>query len=313
MPAQTSQWPANGQPMASAILADGGIAASACDAATIAISFPPLMTLINLRLRSFWPARLQASLAANAKHVGEHGCPAAQRLDADHSVPAVSRWPSLATVRQNGSPAVRMLSFRGLLCEAVGQPQQSADSSIMNALAFVTDSRSDKVQELLHAPAVELSWYFPETRQQFRIAGSAILLLPRSSSHLAGSVAPAGSAASAALSAALSSAGSSPEDIRAHMWQQLTPNARAQFIWPLAKHNTPGMPKDAVLALPLAPDFSPLSTASTTGPPDGSVDLLRLNREGFANFAVLLVVAETVEILDLFQQPFGLWTETASL
>jgi len=35
----------------------------------------------------------------------------------------------------------------------------------------VTDARSNKVDEIAAAPAGEFAWYFPESRDQFRIAG----------------------------------------------------------------------------------------------------------------------------------------------
>jgi PPOX class probable FMN-dependent enzyme len=40
-----------------------------------------------------------------------------------------------------------------------------------NKLTFVTDRRSKKINELNHSPWVELCWYFPQTREQYRIAG----------------------------------------------------------------------------------------------------------------------------------------------
>jgi hypothetical protein len=38
-------------------------------------------------------------------------------------------------------------------------------------ITIVTDARSNKVPEIAAAPAGEFAWYFPESRDQFRIAG----------------------------------------------------------------------------------------------------------------------------------------------
>jgi hypothetical protein len=43
-----------------------------------------------------------------------------------------------------------------------------ADSDV---LTFVTDRRSRKVAEVAANPAAEVCWYFPTSREQYRIAG----------------------------------------------------------------------------------------------------------------------------------------------
>jgi PPOX class probable FMN-dependent enzyme len=71
---------------------------------------------------------------------------------------AYARYAQLATVREDGRPSNRTIVYRGFLDET-------------NKLTFVTDRRSKKINELNHSPWVELCWYFPQTREQYRIAG----------------------------------------------------------------------------------------------------------------------------------------------
>ena len=45
-------------------------------------------------------------------------------------------------------------------------------------LTFVTDLRSNKVEEIARRPDGEVAWYFPQTREQFRIAGKLKVIGP---------------------------------------------------------------------------------------------------------------------------------------
>jgi PPOX class probable FMN-dependent enzyme len=71
---------------------------------------------------------------------------------------AHNRYLQLATVRADGSPAVRTLVFREL-CPVLGE------------LRMVTDQRSAKAAELARDPRSEIAWYFSHTREQFRLRG----------------------------------------------------------------------------------------------------------------------------------------------
>lgn len=105
-----------------------------------------------------------------------------------------ARYIQLATVRTDGHPANRTVVFRGFLEDT-------------NSLKFVTDGRSDKVEQIDQHPWGEVCWYFPNTREQFRLFGSLTLV----------------GAESEELS--LSQA-------RTATWQQLSEAARSQFSWP---------------------------------------------------------------------------------
>lgn len=74
-----------------------------------------------------------------------------------------SRFVQLASVREDGRPAVRTLVFRGFLGET-------------SRLIFATDMRSLKVRDVGRSDAVEACWYFHATREQFRLAGPVSLV-----------------------------------------------------------------------------------------------------------------------------------------
>ncbi|MEH2071376.1 MAG: Npun_F5749 family FMN-dependent PPOX-type flavoprotein [Nostoc sp.] len=117
----------------------------------------------------------------------------AHALDANSSL-AYARYLQLATVQANGRPANRTLVFRDFLEET-------------NQLKFVIDSRSAKADQIQQQPWAEICWYFPNTREQFRIAG-CLTLVGNDDSH---------------------------EDLqpaRISIWQELSDAARLQFAWP---------------------------------------------------------------------------------
>ncbi|WP_159783922.1 Npun_F5749 family FMN-dependent PPOX-type flavoprotein [Sodalinema gerasimenkoae] len=104
-----------------------------------------------------------------------------------------ARYLQLATVRPDGTPANRTVVFRGF---AEG-----------DRLQIITDRRSAKMQEIADNCQAEACWYFPKTREQFRLGGSLISV----------------------------SAASDDEELqrlRSHLWQQISDNARSSFAWP---------------------------------------------------------------------------------
>ena len=105
---------------------------------------------------------------------------------------ANARYAQLATVKENGRPANRTIVYRGFLNDTC-------------RLTFVTDRRAKKIGELRVNPWVELCWYFPQTREQYRIAG-------RMSVVQAGDDGMAGA--------------------REEAWKRMSDNARTQFAWP---------------------------------------------------------------------------------
>ncbi len=119
--------------------------------------------------------------------------PLSRALHRNRSLP-YARYAQLATVRPDGRPANRTIVFRGFL-EETGE------------LKFITDTRSEKVDQIQANPWTELCWYFPTTREQFRITGQ------------------------------LRAIGVGAEEpmlhqARQHTWQELSDAARIQFVWP---------------------------------------------------------------------------------
>ncbi|HIK08812.1 MAG TPA: pyridoxamine 5'-phosphate oxidase family protein [Oscillatoriaceae cyanobacterium M33_DOE_052] len=123
--------------------------------------------------------------------------PLARALHRNRSLPQ-ARFIQLATVRADGRPANRTVVFRGFRDDT-------------DQLQIVTDARSEKIAEILHSPWGEICWYFPKTREQFRISGQ-LILVPENTTEL--------------LAVA-----------RQQAWLNLSDAARRQFAWP-----PPGLP-----------------------------------------------------------------------
>jgi PPOX class probable FMN-dependent enzyme len=120
----------------------------------------------------------------------------------------------MATVRTNGCPANRTIVFRGFLEES-------------NQLKFVTDARSEKAEQIQQQPWAEVCWYFPNTREQFRITGHLTLVSSDYSLPIL-------------------------QKARVSIWQDLSDAARLQFAWP-----EPGTPriKNKAAFEPPSPDL----------------------------------------------------------
>lgn len=117
----------------------------------------------------------------------------ARALHRNRSLPN-ARYLQLATVQANGRPANRTVVFRGFRAE-------------QDQLQFICDRRSGKLQDIQHTPWAEVCWYFPQTREQFRISGRLheINVLT-----------------------------SDPQEqaLRLAAWQAISEAARQQFTWP---------------------------------------------------------------------------------
>jgi pyridoxamine 5'-phosphate oxidase len=123
--------------------------------------------------------------------------PIARALHRNRSLP-YARYVQLATVDATNRPTNRTVVFRGWL-----EPESQ--------LQFVVDIRSNKAQNLvrdiprsnLHA---EVCWYFPTTREQFRIAGTMELVT-------------------------IDCDVESRYKARQAAWQQMSDSGRIQFAW----------------------------------------------------------------------------------
>ncbi|MBD2104732.1 Npun_F5749 family FMN-dependent PPOX-type flavoprotein [Leptolyngbya sp. FACHB-261] len=134
----------------------------------------------------------------------------ARALHRNRSLP-YARYFQLATVSADGRPANRTVVFRDFL-------------EGTNRLKIVTDVRSEKVVQLSLQPWAEACWYFPNTREQFRLQGQLLLIDAK--------------------------APEPQQSWRYQAWQVLSEAARAQFSWP-----TPAQPRQPeTLFTSAAPD-----------------------------------------------------------
>lgn len=108
-----------------------------------------------------------------------------------------SRYLQLATIQADGRPRNRTVVFRGF----------EEDS---NQLKFITDSRSEKIEQISQNPWAEACWYFPNSREQFRLLGCLTCVGNGDSDET------------------LSQA-------RQRTWESLSDAARLQFGWPSPK------------------------------------------------------------------------------
>lgn len=116
----------------------------------------------------------------------------ARAIHKNRSLP-YSRYFQLATVRADHRPANRTVVYRGFL----GDDQ----------LKMITDFRSAKVEQIQQLAWGEACWYFPKTREQFRLGGKLTLInaeYPNAELQKA----------------------------RQTTWQDLSDAARLQFVWP---------------------------------------------------------------------------------
>jgi pyridoxamine 5'-phosphate oxidase len=123
--------------------------------------------------------------------------PIARALHRNRALP-YARYLQLATVRSNGRPANRTIVFRGFLENS-------------NQLKFITDARSEKATQIQllanqHSAWGEACWYFPKTREQFRLSGSLILVDETTADPIL-------------------------QSARQLAWQELSDAARTQFTW----------------------------------------------------------------------------------
>ncbi|MEM6606201.1 MAG: pyridoxamine 5'-phosphate oxidase family protein [Pseudomonadota bacterium] len=172
---------------------------------------------------------------------------------------AHNRYLQLATVRADNSPAVRTLVFRSFV----------EDTS---QLVMITDARSAKREEVKLNAYGEISWYFTNTREQFRFRGSLSLV----GAHASGDMTRDLKASSTDVRAEAASA--APD--RDQIWAGLSDAAKEQFFWP-----APGEPLEHESAEGLPPDL---------GQPPG-------------NFLLLILNVHSVDHLSLRGQPQTRW------
>lgn len=127
--------------------------------------------------------------------------PLARALHRNRSLP-YARYVQLATVQLDGRPANRTVVFRGFWNDT-------------NQLKFVTDARSEKTAQIGQLPFAEVCWYFPTTREQFRLSGRLTLITAEE-------------------------ADLDRQTARHVAWRELSDAARAQFAWA-----DPGQPRAA--------------------------------------------------------------------
>jgi hypothetical protein len=105
----------------------------------------------------------------------------------------------------------RTIAFRGFVSDFIPVKNDQ------DYLVFATDKRSMKVKEIQVQPQVSLCWYFPQTREQYRISGSATLW-------------------DESIKTEITLDSFKVSELRDAVWKSLSNKARAQFSWPQTGH-----------------------------------------------------------------------------
>lgn len=175
-----------------------------------------------------WRARLDAAMARSRKERG-------------------ANFVQLATVDASGAPHCRSVVCRGF---------EAAAGENGDVLRMVTDTRSDKVAQLVARPEAELVWWFARSSEQFRIAGPVEIVAADDALSAAFSAdALARATPNAAIRDALLAA-------RKQQWGNLSDQAREQFF-----HPTPGRPLGAEPAADVPAGGRDAATGRVLEPP----------------------------------------------
>ena len=127
-------------------------------------------------------------------------------LHQTRSVPE-SRYFQLASVDSNGVPYCRTVVFRGVTDD--------------NQLVVISDTRSEKFEQLSQTPEAHVCWYFSKTREQYRFSCKASLVTFEQDDELVTS-----------------------------QWNKLSDAGKKQFLW-----GEPGTPRNDGSALQIEGSF----------------------------------------------------------
>ena len=133
----------------------------------------------NEILLKSWLERIETSIAKSRKIKG-------------------GNYVQIATIDENGSPNCRTVVFRGFL-------KYNNDENI--AMKMITDSRSEKVNQIKSSPICEMVWWFSQSSEQYRIKGT-LKLVSNEPNEL-----------------------EEFQSARKQMWGNLSDPAREQFFW----------------------------------------------------------------------------------
>jgi pyridoxamine 5'-phosphate oxidase len=171
-----------------------------------------------------------------------------------------SKYFQVASVCSNGYPKNRTVVFRGFL-------------SGTQSLLSVTDLRSEKVTQWQddHPARFEICWYFSDSREQYRLAGEAVLIANVLDSSERISIL----------------AEQTKQSLLKQQWSNLSPNAQQPF-----NSSSPKAPFD--------------ENSLSKNPQNGPVIQNNVNNNGVEmseNFCVIVFIPDTVDYLNLTSKP----------
>ncbi|KAK9764674.1 hypothetical protein K7432_007634 [Basidiobolus ranarum] len=185
-------------------------------------------------------------------------------------------FTQLATTSIKERPTVRTVVFRGFSGETSSGDNDPKVTS--DLLQFTTHVDSTKVQEIVNNPWCEVCWWLPETNEQFRFSGKAYII--PSTNHTLYKAYPELDAHFQNFSGSFDW-----EQERVAAWRSMSPGMKASFAWP--KPGAPRIEEDSV--------FIPKV--------EEGENQEYLVRKSLDNFALLVVVPDTLDHVELSKKP----------
>ncbi|MEW5319975.1 MAG: hypothetical protein WDW38_011083 [Sanguina aurantia] len=175
---------------------------------------------------------------------------------------ANAKYVQIATVRPDGRPSNRTVVFRGFLRQ------------ITNDLTFITDRRAKKVAEIAANPWAEVCWYFPNSREQYRLGGSLTIVDETCADEVLAKA-------------------------RRDTWHNISATGREQFSWP-----DPGLPRNQDRS---EYDISMTEEESAIAAKEFCLMVLKVTEVDY-----LLLKGNTRHVFDIISGPEGTleWQET---
>ncbi|KAJ3089822.1 hypothetical protein HK102_005424 [Quaeritorhiza haematococci] len=202
----------------------------------------------------------------------------------------------------DGRPSCRTLAFRAFVEDLIPvlstdisnpdkTPNDEGKQEVSSMLVFAVDARSAKISEISKNNGGELCFYFPETREQMRLRCNLHLVLSPLQTT------PTTNTVLRPITPLPPHGGTDWEELRLRLWSQLSPKARAQFVWPQPKaprHQSTDI-EDGKL--------KETTTGWVETLDEQDVSMEEARQTALSNFALLLAEVESMDHLRLMDHP----------
>jgi hypothetical protein len=192
------------------------------------------------------------------------------------------------------------------LCQCATDDAANFEERLQNTVLFVTDARSGSVEDLIHGSRFgEVSWFFPHTKEQFRLSGTLHLVVSPDHPLSTEKKVPLPFSDVRPIVGETCESHPSPTDFdweekRLDIWRHVSSVRRASFSWP-----DPGLPKkeeNREFIPSLYPvDDGNLNTLTSPGSPPLTADVRKLCRISTPDIEKNVKSLGTVDATSLFR------------